>query len=214
MVMFTAALVALACGFVFVAQPASATVTTSANLIRNGNAEKDTCGTNTVVAPTSWTTVQGTPTDVCWTTGGGFPISTDPGPTRRGTGFFAGGPDSAKSVLRESRSLAPYASAIAAGHATFMLSGYFGGFASQNDNAKLTVTFFDASRHVIGTPTVIGGVTAADRGSKTGLLQRALAASVPTNAASVRFAVTFTRTEGSYNDGYADSLSFQMVTAT
>jgi hypothetical protein len=213
-VMLVGTVAVLVAGLAFVAPPASATVTTSANLIHNGNGERDTCGDGyVVVAPKFWTTGVGTPTNVCWTNTGGFPSPTDPGPKSRGLGFFAGGNNQVISVMRQAHALTAFASAIAAGHATYKVSGFFGGWSSQNDNAKLTVTFVDASKKVIGTPVVIGAVKAADRNSVTGLFLRSGSGSVPTNAATVRFAVTFTRTDGSYNDGYADNLSFQVVTS-
>lgn len=51
-----------------------------------------------------------------------------------------------------------------AGGFPFVLSGWFGGYASQNDNAQLTATFRSAGGAALGT-SAVGPVLAADRGS-------------------------------------------------
>jgi hypothetical protein len=55
--------------------------------------------------------------------------------------------------------------------------------------------------------TTIGPVNAADRNNATGLFLRNKSTNVPANTVALRVTLTMTRTSGSFNDGYADSLS-------
>lgn len=86
------------------------------------------------------------------------------------------------------------------------MRGFFGGFFTQGDFATLTLTFQDAGAATLGTVT-IGGVSNVDRGNATGLLARQSAGAVPVGTRQVNLTLRMTRTDGSYNDGYADNLS-------
>lgn len=186
------------------------------NLITNGNAEAGlgSPSGNDVVAVPGWTTT-GNFTVVQYTAGGGFPGPTSPGPAVRGANFFAGGPDNAASSATQSLSFAGFAGLpglVDGGGVGFTLSGYLGGFETQNDNATLTAEFLNAGATTIGS-AAIGSVFAADRGGVTGLLSRSFAGVVPVGTRSVRFTLAMTRTDGAYNDGYADNLSFTLTSS-
>jgi hypothetical protein len=189
-------------------QPAGAA--TSKNLIKNGTAEKGTGGTGAVVPVPGWTQTTGsTFTAVTYTAGGGFPDGTSPGPTNRGLNFFAGGPGDATAIAEQTVRLKPYATAIAGGGVTFDLTGYLGGFSTQNDQASVEIQFKDRHGVTLQSDT-IGPVDATNRGGLTGLLLRGANGSVPVDAKTVLVRLVLVRTDGTYNDGYADNLSLKL----
>ncbi len=87
------------------------------------------------------------------------------------------------------------------------LSGYFGGYSIQDDNAALSATFLDATGKTLGTPVTVGGLLAADRNSHTGLWPRSQQVAVPAQTRSVDVVLKMTRIVGTIDDGYADDLS-------
>jgi hypothetical protein len=182
-----------------------------ANLIVNGNAEAGSASANgvAVVSIPGWTVTAGSPTVVAYGTAGGFPAAGDPGPADRGGNFFAGGQSSPLSSITQTIDLSGAATQIDAGGVTFTLSGSFGGYAGHNDNAMLMVTFVRPG----GTDVSfnLGGVLSADRGSATGLIAQSLTSLVPVGARGVVLTLVFTRTNGNYNDGYADNLSLTLA---
>jgi hypothetical protein len=182
-----------------------------ANLIVNGNGEAGSAspsGMTSVTIP-GWTVTAGSPTVVAYGTAGGFPTATDPGPANRGSNFFAGGQNSALSSIAQTIDLSGGATQIDAGGVTFTLSGSFGGFATHNDNAMLVATFIRPG----GTDVSfnLGGVLSADRGNVTGLIAQSLTNLIPVGARSVVLTLVFTRTNPTYNDGYADNLSLSLA---
>jgi len=176
------------------------------NLIVNGDAETAPGDPGGNVVPVPGFTITGQLTAVTYDAPGGFPLASDPGPASRGLNFFAGGPSAAASSGWQSIDLSSGAGVIDAGGASFDLSAYLGGFSSQGDNARLTVTFLDGASAVLGSAT-IGPVSPADRAGATGLLWQETTGSVPVNTRSATIELLLTRTDGSYNDGYADNLS-------
>ena len=176
-----------------------------ANLIVNGGAEAGTGSTLT-----GWTVVTGTTESVSYSAGGGFPTAASPGPPDRGANFFAGGCCAVTSQIRQSVDVSSAASQIDAGSVSFQLSGYLGGFGGQDNNAQVTITFFDGSAGALGSPVTIGPVLAVDRGSVTGMLLRTAAGDVPVGTRSIQVDLIQTG-DGFYNDGYADSLSLTFV---
>lgn len=180
------------------------------NLIVNGNAEAGAGSPSGATVPVpGWTTTSNF-TAVTWTAGGGFPVGTDPGPADRGLNFFAGGPGTAFSSASQIIDLSGNSAAIAAGTLQFDLSAWLGGFASQGDNAVLTATFLDAGGATLSF-AALGPVTVADRASQSGLLLRDTQGFVPVGTATVEIQLDMTRLAGSYNDGYADNLSFAVT---
>jgi hypothetical protein len=108
------------------------------------------------------------------------------------------------------------ASDIDAGQVGATLSGYLGGFSTQDDQAKVEVFFRGAGGVDLGSPGAdlqIGPVTAADRGGLTDLLFRRADGAVPPGTRSVLTRMTLTRFSGSSDDAYADNLSLTLGAA-
>ncbi|HEY8559527.1 MAG TPA: LamG-like jellyroll fold domain-containing protein [Pyrinomonadaceae bacterium] len=143
-------------------------------------------------------------------TGGSFPSVSDPGPLNRGAFFFAGG-QTATSSASQIISLADYAARIDAGNQQFRLSGFLGGFSNNQDDASLTATFRDANGNAMPGPAMIGPVSRAARNGQTALLYREAMGTIPAGARAVELVLLFTRVDGTYNDGYADNLSFALI---
>ncbi|RFP21532.1 hypothetical protein D0T25_09725 [Duganella sp. BJB488] len=183
--------------------PAAHATGFGSNLIANGNAETgNTTGWNTTSA---FTVVQ-------YGASGGFPFPADPGPSDRGTYFFAGGDSNAKSTATQTIDLSSLSAAINTGASRYDLSAWLGGYSSQNDNAKLTATFFGSGGAVLSSAS-LGPVSNSERGNQTGLLLRDTQGYIPVGALNVGITLTMTREAGSYNDGYADNLSFAVAAA-
>lgn len=187
--------------------------TFGSNLIVNSGAEDGTGSTDgSVVAVPGWT-VTGNFTAVKYeTTSSSFPGLDSPGPQNRGVNFFAGGPSNSASSGSQLIDVTGQSANIDAGNVSYNLTGYFGGFASQDDNAVLKVIFLNAGNAAIGGG-VIGPVLAAERNNITGMLLRAGTGPLPAGTRTVMVTLQFTRTAGSYNDGYADNLSFTLANA-
>ena len=134
----------------------------------------------------------------------GFPTPTDPGPEDRGTNFFAGGGVDYDTEISQFIDISDLALSIDSG-ATYVLSGWLGGYANQDDRASLTVTFKEQNGAVTGSAT-IGPIWATERGSQTGLLYAETVGMVPQGTRQVEVTLEATWA-GGYNDGYADNLS-------
>ncbi len=184
------------------------TGTPSANLIVNGDAESGTGSTNAApVATPGWTST-GEATALVYGSGG-YPALTDPGPADRGVNLFIGGYNDATSSLTQTIDLTADAASIDAAGVTYALSGWLGGYSTQEDYATLTVTFQDGTLNALGTGT-IGPVTAEDRADATGLLLRGTTGSVPVGTRSALVVLAMVREAGTANDGYADNLSLTL----
>lgn len=183
------------------------------NLIVNGDAEAGSGATNSssVVPVPGWTTTgrftavqYGTPL---------FPSTSSPGPSNRGKNFFAGGPNNSSSSASQLIDISAGSAIIDGVGAMFDLSGFFGGWLFQNDNAVLKASFLNASNTVLNMAS-IGGVTSGDRGSQTGLLERSTSGIVPTGTRKIKVDLQMNRVGSlfnSYNDGYADNLSLKLT---
>ena len=190
---------------------ASARADFGVNLIVNPGAESGlgSAGGNDIEVVPGWVTTSSF--TVVQYGAGGFPDSTSPGPTDRGANFFAGGPGggatTATQVINETVDAVP----IDAGHVTFTLSGWLGGFQGQDDNASLTATFLSASQASLGSAT-IGPVTSSDRNATTGMVFETTSSAIPLDTRFISVELSMQRTDGSYNDGYADNLSLVLQT--
>ena len=178
------------------------------NLIVNGNAEQGegVDDVNGVAADIPGWTRKGKFTVVRYLAPGGFPDATVQAAVRGGSNFFAGGPANAGSAVSQEIDLAAKKALIDAGKAKATLTGYLGGYATQDDALVATASFLSASGKRLGSVR-IGPVRAAERGSLTKMLQKSAAAPVPKTTRTVRVTLGASRTSGSYNDGYADNLS-------
>ncbi|WP_405651303.1 phosphoesterase [Streptomyces sp. RK9] len=187
------------------------------NLVVNGDAESGAGGTaDPVPTVRGWKVAQGAPALIAYSLGGGYPTPTDPGPARRGSRFFAGGNSPRTTLVQDvslPRSGPTGRRAVDAGKVRYTVTAWLGGYATQEDGARLSVEFRDAK----GTPvalSVLGPVGSAEREGRTGLLERTAEAAVPPTARSARVLLVFTRSGGgTSNDGYADAVSLTLEPA-
>jgi uncharacterized protein (TIGR03437 family) len=135
---------------------------------------------------------------------------TDPGPPDRGSWYFYGGPSNATSNAYQDLDLSAAGSQIDAGQVSFRFSGWIGGISSQNDNMTVTAQFMDWSGAPLSNAT-LGPVLAAERNNLSSLIQKSVSGAVPHGARMVRVTMTANRTDGSDDDGLADSLSLVLT---
>jgi uncharacterized protein (TIGR03437 family) len=193
-------------------QPGGGTTPVAApNLIRNGDAETGAAASDcSGLANISGWIADGR-ASVCRYGSGDFLLANAPGPSDRGSNFFAGGSND-RSMIYQVIDVSSSAAQIDAGTLPYTLSGWLGGWADQDDSAKLTATFKSASGEPLAYAS-IGPVLAAERNRASGLVLKSATGTVPRNARSVVVDLTFTRASGTYNDGYADSLSLAFTSA-
>lgn len=130
------------------------------------------------------------------------------GPWSDGNKFAGGGNTDINSISQSFTVDAGDFVSIDSGQSTFEVSGWFGGWSSQEDFSFLTVDFLDSANAVLSS-TVIGNVTATDRNSETSMLFRDSSGTIASGTRSVNFTVTFDRIgSGTYNDGSVDNLNF------
>ena len=198
----------------------------SPNLLVNPGAEfgdASLSGYSSVTVP-GWS-VTGTPTVIQYGTLRRLPLPlATPGPTlpeflgfprqdwappNSGLQFFGGG-NVATSSLTQTVDLTAAASTIDGGCVTYTLSGWLGGFTLDPSAASVTVNFLDEDGLVLGNGKLTP-ITAWDRWFRTGLLERQTWGLIPEGTRRAQVAVTFTDgnlAPGSYNNAYADNLSF------
>jgi hypothetical protein len=186
------------------------------NLIVNGDAEAGPGAMNdaTFISPPGWKTpgLPGTHAlTVASYTGSGLDLSpTTPGPKNRGKNYFYGGPTESRNASAE-QTINVASAAIDAGTVTFTLSGWLGGYSSQSDNARLSVTFKGAQGKVVGY-AAIGPVTPGMRHDTTELLYQQITKHVPFGTRTVVIDLFMKWYDGSDNDGMADNLSLVLAT--
>jgi hypothetical protein len=183
------------------------------NLVRNGDAEEGSGGTDTpVTSVQGWQVTEGAPALIGYDFGEGLPGPKDPGPPSRGSRYFAGGTTPRTTLLQDIDLPADGATgsaAVDAGKVRFRAAAWLGGFGEQEDGARLSVEFRDGA----GSPValaVLGPVTATERSSRTGTFERTAEAAVPPGARTARVVLALTQAGGSTNDGYADALSLTL----
>src|SRR6266508_4053583 len=120
------------------------------------------------------------------------------------------------STLTQTVDVSAAASAIDGGGVGYTLSGWLGGYASEDSRTTVTITFRNGSGSALRTAQ-IGPVTAADRNNTTSLLQRSSSATVPAGTRSVGVVVQLKGTTmrdnlNQYDDAYADNLSLTFAT--
>lgn len=180
---------------------------TSPNLIRNPGAEQTgqvPTDDGSKVPITDWTVGKKQHFTAVPYGADGFPLKSDPGPKSRGNNFFAGGPNGRINIATQRDSLSGYTGWIKSGKATFALSGWLGGYEDQGDNVVLSISWTNSKGARVGGAS-IGPVTSGARNNATKLLYRSTHGTVPASATSVLVKVTARRTDGVYDDGYADN---------
>ncbi|MBC9711259.1 phosphoesterase [Streptomyces sp. TRM66268-LWL] len=184
------------------------------NLVVNGDAEAGPGGSADPVASVpGWRIAQGAPALIAYSLGGGYPTPADPGPGQRGSRFFSGG-NSPRTALVQDVALPARGTtgprAVDAGRVRYALSGWLGGYATQEDGARLSVEFRAADSTPLAL-SVLGPVSSAERLGRTALVECRAEAAVPPGARSARVLLVFTRSGGgTSNDGYADALSLTL----
>ena len=178
------------------------------NLIFSGDAEANS-GTNyyTPDRGIAWWFDIASTTLGLYGTDSNFPGLASPGPASRGANFFLGGTTNGSILQR--LDISDLAADIDGPGLDYMLAGWFGGKADEEDWASLSACFLDASGAVIGS-NAAGHVTAADRGGVTGLLSRSTNGTLPGGTRFVEFTLTNHVVTGR-NDGSADNLSFVLT---
>ncbi|NHZ34170.1 PEP-CTERM sorting domain-containing protein [Massilia rubra] len=200
----------MACSLACAATANAAPAAPGQNLIVNGDAEAGAGSSDggTVTLP-GWN-VSGGLTSVKYGASGGFPGPADAGPQNRGKNFFAGGVNTPASRAVQVIDLGGYSDAINGGRSQFDLSGWLGGYASQSDNATLTAVFRDKSGNTLFSQS-LAPVSVSDRGGLSSLVFRESHGFIPVGSTLVDIVLDMKRVEGSYNDGYADNLSFSVA---
>jgi hypothetical protein len=181
------------------------------NLISNPGAEAAAgAGADVVVKVPGWAPTNGfTAAQYVWS--GGDISPTSRGPAARGKNYFYGGPDAAMSTGTQVTKIA--GGEVSTGKVSYKLSGWLGGYSSQEDDAWLTATFEKKSGAAISSVT-IGPVTEAQRKDVSELLFRQKAGKVPAATAKVSLVLTMRRYQGSDDDGLADNLSLVFTAPT
>lgn len=182
------------------------------NLLANGGA--DTAGAAGTPAaapvPPGWTRVAGAATFVRYGSTE-FPSLADAARWNGGTAFFAGGQGSSAILEQVAPLPASQAPNIDAGLARVALAAAIGGRRLDGDAATVEAAFLGASGQVIGAPLVIGPVTPAERADQTVLLRRRSEGVVPAGSRSIRVRLAMTGASGTYDDGYVDDVSLQLI---
>jgi hypothetical protein len=173
------------------------------NLIANPSAEAGKGGGGEKVPVPGWTQHgQFTAASYAWP--GGDVDGTSAGPKNRGANYFYGGPSNTRSWATQTVKVAK--SGVKTGKVRYTLSGWFGGYETQADQAVLTASFRNAKGKQLATAK-IGRVSSADRDGVSKLLRRKTKGKVPAKTRQVVVTLVMTRAEGDWNDGIADSLS-------
>ena len=88
----------------------------------------------------------------------------------------------------------------------FNFSAWIGGWSTQNDNARASLTFANETNQIVGNVTTIGPVMTADRGSISALVARQATGLIPVGGHFMTILVTITGVTGSSNDGGIDNI--------
>lgn len=133
---------------------------------------------------------------------------TDIVPRGAGNNYFAGGVPNTSCQFTQSINISTGSSTIDAGNTTYAVSGYFGGFQADHDNATLTVTFLSSSGASLASATV-GGIGPNDRAdSQSGMYLRRQLGQVPAGARRVSVTLNMNWVDGDNNEAFADNLVF------
>ena len=90
---------------------------------------------------------------------------------------------------------------------SFNFSAWIGGWSTQDDNARASLTFTNQTNQIVGNVTTIGPVMATNRGSIASLIARQATGLIPVGARFMTILVTITCVYPYSNDGDIDSIS-------
>lgn len=181
------------------------------NLIKNPGGEASTGSSSYSVEakPASWNTT-GKFSVIKYSIGTSGDInSSDGNVIGGGKNFFGGGPTGANSSAFQDIDVSNLASQIDSGSLTADLSGYLGGFSSQNDRMTVTADFFSGGSSLLQT-LAIGPVTNSNRSNISKFLFRNASSAVPAGTRRVRITMFSVLASGFSVDGYADNLDFRI----
>jgi len=91
--------------------------------------------------------------------------------------------------------------------------GYFGGFGSFKDNARLVIRFLDQASNELSRKE-LDNVSAANRNYETVLMRREVILAIPRSAAKIAARIEFTSSLFSDNRGMADEVFAELVTTS
>ena len=94
------------------------------------------------------------------------------------------------------------------GPVRFKLSAWLGGWGGQEDNACISLSFYDEMNGMIADSLILGPVTVSDRNSITSMIYREITGLVPAGAYLVTVRVTLTRISYNDNDASVDNIAF------
>jgi hypothetical protein len=137
----------------------------------------------------------------------GLPTSDGPGPSDRGSYFFAGGVnDNPLMGMRQDILIDPmWYQAISEGHLQFRFSAFLGGNLDEAEGAVATLTFSDANLQKLGEAS-LPSITPLDRAGQTGLFAVETSDYLPVGTYTISVSVNFIGAVGELNDGYADNI--------
>lgn len=135
----------------------------------------------------------------------GLPDAASPGPVARGNNFFYGGGERASSSATQTIDLSNLSQTIDAGLLTFRLSGWLGGYQTDQDSASAIVSFLSASGTVLGSSSITAP-TPDQRNNTTGLFFQSVDGLVPVGTRQANVLLNMNYTRGRVNDAYADNL--------
>jgi hypothetical protein len=124
-----------------------------------------------------------------------------------GASYFDGG-TSALVVAYQNLDVSSYAVAIDAGNASFYLSFWVSGFASDADTAGMDISWLNAANVVTAT------VSGVQTNGATTWAQIETTNAIPVGTRTVRIKMRMIRNDGTNNDGYIDDVSCGITTPT
>jgi len=101
----------------------------------------------------------------------------------------------------------PTLSLIDLGKVSVNLSAWLGGYTGQDDNAEVTLSFYNQDGTKIGNAITVGPVLSSDRKGITELVFQQNTGKVPVGTRSIQLLVGFTLVSGSDNDGAVDNIT-------
>ncbi len=206
-----AAFVILLCIATSLAQATTATVSTTENLVLNGNAESHRC-TDDWSAQTpvpGWRVLRGAASVLCYSA---FKVAQEapelPRNALAGKALFAA--PGADTAIEQVVDVKAASSAIDKGKADFTLSAWLGGWHDRPEQATLTAVFLDEARHATGTPVVLSDVHSATRPHGSQLAAREVKGLVPPLTRQIVITLHFTSGMTSYHNAFADNISLTL----
>ena len=195
---------------------ATATATLPAgNVVTSGDFEAQAGSTSATAVnpPRGWISTTGKPTVIKYGTSG-YPTTAQSTSSGGGANFVSGG-DRARSVAQQTIDVSVAATEIDAGTTQLSVSALLGGYANQGDSVGIDVRMQRTSSSDTTLATAsIAPVTPSDRSNTTQLLPRSTTATVPAGTRYLVVVMTFNRTSGTSNDGYADNVSIRLSQAS